>query len=379
MRRTLFLLVLALGVAHAGPRKSRSEDDPVALAGLLVREGAWERAAATLDAIDPAAKGIDVARFWTLRGLVALHDKEASAAVDAFSRALAVATEGRELLELHLARASLAAERPDQALTALDRAGEVGASLPGSWLLRAQALEASGRPDLALAALEAGTIRFSDQPELQRQQVFLLVRLGLFREARARGEGLLSRPDSGADDAVAIAEALRRGGDTREAMTILEAALLREGEDRDLLVQAARAALDDGQPRNAGRFLERATSLDPALALESAEAYRRAGEHEAALRMNAQVTDPQAKARQRLGLFIDAEAWDRAVALDERLSRVGLDRDDGVRYGLAYCYFRIGDFHGAQRWLADIVDPAAFRRATELRQAIAACEESGGC
>lgn len=378
--RWLLAALLCATVAHAAPRKPKNEaEESVSLAGLLVREGEWERAATTLAAVDLRQRGIDLTRYWTLAGLVAMHaDKHAEAAT-AFQNALATATEGRELVELHLARALLADDRPAEGIEALDRAGDVGGSLPGTWLLRAQAWEALGRPDEAWAALEAGAVRFPEQPDLRRQQVFLLVRLGLFREARARGEALLARPDADADDAVAISEALRRGGETREAITILEAALLQEGDDRDLLVQAARASLDDGQPRSAGRFLERASMLDPSLALESAEAYRRGGDLEAALRMNADVADPAAKARQRLGLLIDAEAWERAVALEDRLVRVGLAEDDGIAYGMAYCSFRLGDMAAAERWLRDISDPAAFRRATELREAIAACESGGGC
>ncbi|MFZ5479338.1 MAG: hypothetical protein ACOZNI_21410 [Myxococcota bacterium] len=372
----LLTILLVVGVADARPRK-QAEEERVALAGLLVRDGEWERAAAVLADVDPNQEGVDVTRLWTLRGLVALHDERAADAAAAFRKALASAAEGRELLELHLARALLAAEDLDGALAALDRAGDVGAGLPGTWLLRAETLGRLARFDDAFAALDAGAARFPDQPDLRRQQVFLLVRLGLFREARARGEALLARPDADADDAVAIAEALRRGGDTFEAMAILEAALLEEGEDRDLLVEAARASLDDGQPRNAGRFLERAAALDPALALEAAEAYRRAGELDAALRMNGQVADARAKARQRLGLLVEAEAWDRAVALEDRLSRLGLAGDDGIAYGLAYARFRLGDLAGAERWLDGITDPEAFRRATELRQAMAACGE--GC
>ena len=310
MSRFLVVLVLVLGVVHAAPRKKAApEEDPVALAGFLVREGDWERAAGVLARVDPTAKGVDVTRFWTLRGLTDLHDKRTAEAATAFRNALATATDGRELLEMHLARALLAAQDAPGALDALDRTGEIGASLPGTWLLRAEASEALSRFDDAWSALDEGARRFPDQPDLRRQQVFLLVRLGLFREARAFGESLLARPGADADDAVAISEALRRGGETEEAMIILEAALLEEGEDRDLLVQAARAALDDGQPRNAGRFLERAALLDPALALEAAEAYRRGADLDAALRMNGQVPDANAKARQRLGLLLDAESW----------------------------------------------------------------------
>jgi tetratricopeptide (TPR) repeat protein len=373
------LLLLVLGVADAAPRRSAEPEDRVALAGLLVRDGDWERAAEVLAEVDLSQKGLDLARYWTLRGLVELHDKRAANAASSFGQALAVATSGKELLEMHLARAQLAAEKPAEALAALDRTGETGAALPGTWLLRAEAHVALQQYDQAWAALESGATRFPDQPDLRRQQVFLLVRLGLYREARERGEALLARPDTDADDAIAIAEALRRGGESSEALTILEAALLERGDDRDLLVQAARTSLDAEQARNAGRFLERAAVLEPELALEAAEAYRRGGDLEAALRLNGEVVDPVTKARQRLGLLLEAESWERATALEDRLERLGLSDDDGVAYGLAYAWFRLGDLERAERWLKGVDDPEAFRRATELRQVMAACDPTWGC
>jgi tetratricopeptide (TPR) repeat protein len=380
VRRLSILFVLLLASAHAGNRKNAElEEDPIATAGLLVREGDWERAEKVLATVDPDAKGVDVPRYWTLRGLTELHDKRAADAAQSFQKALAVAVEGRELLELHLARALLQSDDPSGALEALDRTGEVGANMPGVWLLRADCYEALGRPDDAWQALENGNARFPAQGDLRRQQVFLLVRHGLFREARELGEGLLARPDATKDDAIAISEALRRGGETAEAMTILEAAILQYGDDRDLLVQAARAALDDGQPRNAGRFLERAAVLDPALALEAAEAYRRGGDIHAALRMNGAVADPKGKARQRLGLLLEGEAWDRAVALEDRIERLGLAQDDGVAYGLAFAWFRLGELERAEGHLKGIQDPEAFRRATELRQIMSTCDPVMGC
>ncbi len=379
------ILVLALGgfgtAAAAKSKRDEAQVQKLEDAGLLVREGEWIRARVELEAVNPEARGLDQVRLYTLIGLVELHDKRGAEAEAAFAHALAITADGRAdgrgLLHLHLARACLMNNHPEDAVAALDAAGEVGAALPGTWLLRAQAEEARGSPDEAWSALREGAQRFPEQGEAGRRQVFLLVRLGLFREARELGERLLARPDADADDAVAIAEALRQGGETREAMTLLEAACLREGEDRDLLVQAARAALDDGLPRAAGRFLERAAAIDPALSLEAAEAYRRAGEHDAALRANGRVLDPVAKARQRLGLLLDAEEWERAMALDERLLRLGLGTDSGVAYGLAYAAFRLGDLSTAERWLRDITEPEAFRRATDLREAMAACAEAG--
>lgn len=374
------LLLVLLGGALAAPRGRKPlDEDKVALAGLLVREGDWDRAAQVLAEVDVARPGTDLGRYYTLSGLVALRARQAEPAVSAFQAALQHSVEGRELLQLHLARAQLLADRPEQALQALNQTGEVGAGMSGSWLLRAEAHGALGDWDAAFLALEQGSARLPDQRDLPRQQVLLLVKLGLFREARERGEALLTEPGATTDDTITIAEALRRSGDLVEARTLLEAALLSRPDDRDLLVQAARAAIDDGDARSAGRFLERAAILDPALALEAAEAYRRGGDLEAALRLNGEVADPHAKARQRLGLLLEDEAFDRAVALEERLTRLGLDTDDSIAYGLAYAWFRLGVPAEAERWLSGISDPKVFVQANALREAMAGCDPVRGC
>jgi hypothetical protein len=54
MRPWVLLLVLAVGVSQAAARKAAPpQEDPVALAGLLVREGDWERATQVLASMPP--------------------------------------------------------------------------------------------------------------------------------------------------------------------------------------------------------------------------------------------------------------------------------------------------------------------------------------
>lgn len=366
--------LLLLAVAWARP-PAPPEEDPVALAGVLVRDGDWDRAGTLLRSVTPDAEGTDLRRYWTLYGLWQLHENLPAEAATSFTNALAQPGEGTDLLTLHLARAWIAASDPQAALRALEQGPEAGTTLAGWWLLKAQALEQLGHNDEAFATLGIGAERFPDPPDLLRQQVLLLVRLGLYGTARELAAGLLKRPDSGARDAITVAEALRRGGQPHEAMVVLEAARMSLGDTRDILIAMARTAIDDGQPGTAGRLLERAAIDDPALHLEAAEAYRRAHDFASALRMNGAVLDPVAKLRQRLGLLLEAESWDRAVALVERLERLGLAQEDQVAYGIAFAAYQLDDWELCERWLAAITDPDVFARATALREAMASCED----
>ena len=89
--------------------------------------------------------------------------------------------------------------------------------------------------------------------------------------------------------------------------------------------------------------------------------------------MNGRVADPVDKASQRLGLLVDDSRLAEAAALVPRLSRLGLLADDSVSYAVAYAWFGLGELDAAEEALADIEDPAVFRSAVSLRQAIGAC------
>lgn len=378
--RRLLWIVLTLQLLAPRLLWAQSED-PLALAALLLRDGSVSRAALVLQEIDPTAKGVDRVRYFSLSGLVALEERRFSAAAEAFAQAIAASStpnEAEPTLYLYRARAQLLGEDAEGALETLSLGSGSGVDgLPSAWLIRARSLHALGRLPEAYGALVEGGQRFPEQRDFPRQQVLLLVELGLTREAGEQAAALLSGADATAEDSLVIGEALRRGGSLDRAAVVLEAARLRFPAEIEIVVRQAAVAVDAGQPLTAARFLQTAAALDPAYAHDAAELYRRAGQIEAALYMNALVTDPTEKVRQRLGILLAAERYEHAAALTERLHRLGiLQGDDEMAYGLAYAHFRIGALEAAEALLKPISDPALFQKATALRQAMARCAEN---
>lgn len=365
--------LLAIGlVSRPGPARADAPgEDPVALAALLVQDGKLDRASSVLDGVAPDAPGVDTARYWTLRGLVWIRQEQPLDAARAFAAAIAASEPPADpQLHLSLARAHLRAGADAEALTAIRAGGAPLDALPGRWLVAARAHWSLGELPEAWSALELGGARFPSQPDFPRQQVLLLVEMGLTREAGARASALLERADGGADDALAIAEAMRRAGAHDRAGAVLEEARLRFGGDTRLDIQLAAVHADAGRPLAAARLLQPVAHDDPELADETAELFRRAGHLDAALMMNAEIPDPVTKVRQRFGLLLDSGAWERAAALQPRLSRLGLLEDDRVRYGVAYAWFQVGDLDAAEALLRGVSDPIVFRQATELRRAM---------
>lgn len=372
------LLAASAGPARAddAPEEPAAEVDHLAIASVLVRDGAYDRAAAVLAEVDPAAPGLDLARYHTLRGIVALQQGAHADSVAALEAAL---DHGQTdpLVYVFLAQARFGLEDFAGTVAALDHAGAAAEALTGTFLLRAQAAWRAGDRPGAWAALDRGLARADGDAalELQRQRVLLLVDLGLFQAAAAEGRRYLGRAAARPADFVAIAEALRRGGQPLEAARVLEEARLRFPADRDVARQLARSYADSQQPYAAGLALEPVALRDGQLAVEAAELFRRAGAMHRALRWNAHVPDPKTKARQRMGLLVELGRHEEAAALVPRLSRLGLLEDDEIVYAAAYALFRTLQFAEAEALLSRVRSRDVFARAMELRRAMDACRE----
>lgn len=369
---------LALCLSAGGPvaRADTPDENPLDLAALMIQDGKLDRAITVLDGIDRTVKDFDTSRYWTLRGLVWLRQGIYDEAATSFENAIKTAIPPIDpQLTLSLARARVLSDDNEGALAALAAGGDAVKAFAGAFLVKARAERNLEDYPAAWSTLEEGAGAFPSQGDFPRQQVLLLVTMGLTREAGERASTLLDRADASADDALTIAEALRQAGYTERAVVILEEARVRYPSDDRLGVRLAAAHVDADRPLAAARLLQIAAHTDPTLADESAELFRRAGQLEAAFMMNAVVPDPIEKARQRFGLLLEAGSFDRAVALESRLSRLGLMDDDRIRYGVAYAWFQVGDYDRADALLRGINDSTIFAQATELRRAMQAEEE----
>ncbi|MEZ6187573.1 MAG: hypothetical protein R3F62_21505 [Planctomycetota bacterium] len=379
MNRCTALCLAALAVAPLGCVTPRQGDvgaleeqvDRLGLAALLLKDGHVLRAGAVLDEVDPAQEGLDLGRYWTLRGLVAFRQPAYPEARDAFQRALAEPGAAASL-RLYLAQTHYALGDFPAALGELERCPQAWADLPDVHRLRVDAHWRSQDPIGAFAALTLAEARFPAQAGFAKQRLLYLLDLGLYGEASLAGRAYVERAGSSLEAYLAWGEALRRSRRYDEAAGVLEDARLRYPGESKPLVALAHAHLGAGRPLAAGYVMEHASRLEPELASESAELFRRGGDLHRALYLNAQLDDQAAKTRQRLSILLQREDLEQAAALEPRLSRLGLLADDDVRYALAYALFRSGELERAEDQLKGITKTELFGRATDLRKAIEA-------
>lgn len=383
MRRpTIFLLLgaclLASAPAEAKKRRKAKEVDYLDLAAILIRDGNHDRAAATLAQINPETAeedGLDLARFYTLRGLVRLQTSLFEIAAADFKEALKNGQKD-EIVPLYLAQALFYSKDYRGALEAFKKSPLRSSGIPSTFAMRADAHWKLEEYTEGWDVLTNGLKRHPDYSELLRRKVFFAIDRGLYTVAAVLGRRYLERKlEVEPRDYLAIGTALYRSGSVREALTFLELARLRYPGDRRVVAELARAYRDQGQYRTAAQLLQGAAlSGDQDLLVETGELYRQAGEPYRALATNSRVRNRAARLRQRLAILLDLENFDLVATMEADLARVGLFEDENIRYAVAYSHFRFGDYDRAERLLARLTDPQLFRKAAELRRAMQECK-----
>jgi len=387
MRALIHLVLLAGLVAplagwsqqEVEPAEAENPQEPVeflSLAAVLIGDGNYQRARNILARVDTPAEDLDLARYHTLAGLVALNLDELPLAATEFEDAIA-AGQTEPVVRLYLAQAYFGQARYEQTLEQLDLADADTTRVPSVFLMRAQSHWELENYAAAWEVLGRGRAEFPDRAgDFARRQVFLLVDQGLYQEAADQGLQFLESGLGTSDDAVAIGNALRETGQYRQAAVILEKARLSAPENVMLGKVLSHVYLDQGRELAAADVMRTTALHDNGLASDAAELYKRAGWLIQALSLNAQVIDQPKKLKQRLAIFLELNRFEQAAGMERDLIRVGLLGDEDIRYALAYALFKSGDFERAEQHLQQLTRSDLFRRAVELRRAMEQCAES---
>lgn len=370
----LAALLAPVPVPAQDPDPTAGDVNLLDLAGLLIRDGHYDRAEQVLGQVDPESDDMDRGRFHLLQGLVALNRDRAPAAEGHFLRAIG---EGQDdpVIYVYLARAHFRQGNFAETLGSLERSGGAGSHLPAVHLMAARAYWELKDPASALAVLDRAHERFVDIAPFVRQKLFQLINMGLYREAAGLGLEYLAGRAGSADDYIAIGNALRESGELDAALAFLESARLRYPDDGRVMKVLAHAWLDRGSALNAAEIMTAAALHDPELNVEAAELQRRAGNLYRALALNSEVPDQKKKLKQRLAILLELQRYGQVSGMADDLYRVGLLDDQDVSYALAFALFQSGQFDAAERRLSGISRGDLFRKAVELREAMKQCRD----
>jgi tetratricopeptide (TPR) repeat protein len=372
----LLLLLAAAGATAGGqPESSRrvageEEIDHLGIAATMLRDGNYDRAEAAIRRVDPGDPKLDKARYYSVRGLIALQ-RGAFAWAAADLRAARENGQNDPRLLVYIAQAQAAQEDYAAALQSFEEIPDFSA-FPEALALRAQCHWKLNQVREAFRVLDQAYAGYPRKSSFLRQRIFYLIELDLTRQAAEDCAAYLGVVGQDPEAWVTIGEALRRGGEARQAVLVLEQAGLRFPDNERVRLALAQAYLDRAQPFTAARLLEKAAAFNPVLYLQAAELYQQAGDYGRALYLNGLLTDGAEKARQRFSLLLKQSRFEEALALEPRLARLGLLDTDPLRYALAYALFRTRRLEEAAGYLNRIQGSEFFRQATQLRRAIEA-------
>ena len=86
------------------------------------------------------------------------------------------------------------------------------------------------------------------------------------------------------------------------------------------------------------------------------------------------MADQKSKLKQRLTLLIEEERYEESAALLDRISRLGLLKNESIAYALAYSFYRIYEFQEAHTLLSRLVSDQMYEKGVQLRRAIDQCQ-----
>ncbi|MEA1918465.1 MAG: CDC27 family protein [Campylobacterota bacterium] len=374
--KTLFtlLLIALLSVASASEKKKAEEDvDLVSLAALLTNDGFYHRANDTLNQVDTTEKNFNFSYFYTLRGVVANKMQDYSGAVKYFEQALEY-PQTEKSVHLYIAEASYKMKDYKRSVQALDDAGDLASSKANLVAFRAEAYWKLKEYDKALGTLDRGYERFNKDGSFLKQKFFYLVQLSLFQEAFETSKiYLASGVKVDAQTYLAFATTLRKNGEIKRAIAMLEEGRLRFKSEPKLTVLLAHLYVDQSQLFAAANLFENASYYEREYTKESSELYRRAKAFVHALYLNSQVLDQKEKLKQRLAIYVEFAEYDRAIAMHPALERSGLLENEDIRYALAYTYYMNAQYDKSEAILKTLTKPDLFSKGITLRNNMEKC------
>ena len=194
MNKFISMVLLACLLAMPCFAVAKEDINYLDLAALMLRDGNLDRAVVALDQVPLADEGIDLKRYYTLRGMAHLRRNEPELAATALE--MAVAQGGAEsVVYVYLAQVYFQLERYRDVLTTLDQAGPELASVASVFHMRAQCHWLLDEPGYALATLDQASELFPQETSFLRRKVFFLIELGLYREAAEQGRIYLQKSE----------------------------------------------------------------------------------------------------------------------------------------------------------------------------------------
>jgi len=281
-----------------------------------------------------------------------------------------------EEIYIYLSQAYYKAEQYINTVHALDAAGEKGRASASLFTLRAECYWKADQKGSAIDALSRGAKLFSKDATLLKQKFYYFAELKLYQASIAAAKAYMKKMPANAQEYISLAQMLQSGGESEEAIKVLEEAKLKFPSSAKVHILLGHYYNQKDMPHVTADLFEKGSYYDANYLKEAAEMYRRNGELAHALYLNSMMTDKEEKTKQKVAIYIGKGEFEKIIGLKDALDRYGLVKNDNMRYALAYAYYMVKDYDSAESHLKKIEDDELFSKATVIRKNIEKCRSN---
>lgn len=412
------LLLLAFSTFVEAKNADVPEVDHLALASMMVYDGKFSRANAELDEAKKYDKNLDMSKYYTIKGVIAMRQEKHNQAITYLKKAVettkvkvykappvpkekrkhlfSIGSEPEKVPEIkgpkfdgekirkeqlqklysHLSQESYKAKNYLATIKYLDLQGREGRDQAAQYMLRADCYWKSGNKDAAVAILSKGARAFPKDQSLLKQKFYYFTELGLYQEAIKSAKAYMKRAKPNAKEHMALAQMLLSAGQRDKALGVLEETKLLFPHDAKVNMLLGHLYMKRGMEYTTANLFEQGSYYEHKYVKEAAELHRRVGLIPHALYLNSQITDKKEKLKQKIAIYVDRGEYEKIVGLIDALKRYKMLDDDNIRYAVAYAYYMSRDYEEAEKQLKKITDNELFSKATIIRKNIEKCQDN---
>ena len=413
-----FFLFLTLTLQAREPEEQTINH--MEIATIMYYDGKYDKALEELAKAKDSHTAIEWDKYHNMRGLIFLKDEKYQASIAAFKEAIK-ATKAKvyvppaeekpkreylfkvfsdekkaeetvvkkpvfdpeklrkdqiEEIYIYLSQAYYKSEQHINAVHALDSAGEKGRASASLFTLRAECYWKADQKGSAIDALSRGAKLFPKDVTLLKQKFYYFAELKLYQAAIVAAKAYMKKMPASAQEYISLAQMLQSGGESEEAIKVLEEAKLKFPSTAKVHILLGHYYNQKDMPHVTADLFEKGSIYDKNYLKEAAEMYRRNGELAHALYLNSMMTDKEEKTKQKVAIFIGKGEFEKIIGLKDALDRYGLLKNDNMRYALAYAYYMVKDYDSAEAHLKKIEDDELFSKATVIRKNIEKCRSN---
>ena len=281
-----------------------------------------------------------------------------------------------EEIYIYLSQAYYKAEEYINAVHALDAAGEKGRASASLFTLRAECYWKAGQKGAAIDALSRGAKLFPEDATLLKQKFYYFAELKLYQASIAAAKAYMKKVPANAQEYISLAQMLQSGGESEEAIKVLEEAKLKFPSSAKVHILLGHYYNQKEMPHITADLFEEGSFYDEKYLKEAAEMHRRNGALAHALYLNSLMKDKAEKTKQKVAIYIGKDEFEKIIGLKDALDRYGLLQNDNMRYALAYAYYMVKEYEEAEAHLKRIEEDELFSKATVIRKNIEKCRNN---